>query len=682
MIPSFCIAVVWLWWYSHGIGLNFYGKSMRETSCMDEKTHTHNRKSSNRFTLTFNCLFFLLCSGGTRVGWVMVCATAMGGWDLWWVGLFAAIQMSWGWESLGWAGDIRERWVVIIGSLSRCYMVACFSSHLWSIGFCFFLYTHLNLRLTLRGHQRGVVSGVSGIDLYLRVIREDQLGGSSFRCNPFCFPTPTLETHVGIRNLVFTDIYSVGLGWRGGWDRTVASQLRWSKYFHSYPEGIWVNLGWYNLFSLMLMDLSFGFTYMEGAKSWLHQSGRSWRIKIMHNKSSWLRGIFVLKGWDSLYSLHCDLVWKSQLWDYTRQVKKGILVIPGWVRYSLGLLQVLCDLIRLSCLICGSDKGLDQRSGHQELLSKIWDFLRLVKKNGSSRSSPRYQHNAVKSWTCNWARVFWKDHKLCNKYSQPIRCSSILQMLVKLDILRGCSKGTSVFLGWVRFYPGLLGDFWGLIRLSCILRGCCKCPVLMFVLLFYCRGNIINCVDSILNRFFRSCCVNLGLVASISGLMVSNPGFLWWGWGYGMVAWASLVTCYGSMDRGHNYLLKAQSGMGLCLISKGKHGLLYISLAQNFYKKVKPIAPLVDADLGHLDRVQTQWICFKLKAQWWVCKVLAKLTMYGTSGLLCYVLESLVSSWIGVKWARHFIVIFGGLFYSILLYVLYYLKNMRYCILG
>ncbi|KAJ0808121.1 hypothetical protein HanPI659440_Chr01g0000001 [Helianthus annuus] len=278
MSPYF--ADVWSWWSILIIGLICYGNCMRETPFRDEKTYTHNRESFVLFPLTIIAFHVVFLSGGSRVGWALVFAAAVGWWVFNWVGPSDDVLWFWGWVLSGWAGDIRGWRVVITCRFSRSKLVDWFFLFLWSIGTAFFFpLSILNLRLWLWGHLRCELFVMSGIDMCLGVIRKDRLGRLFFRCNPYWIPSPMPETRLGVRNLLIFHIMSMGMGGCMGWAR---SQLRvLSRCLISYPHfgGSDVNLGRDSLRFMMLLDRGICFIYKTCPKSWLHQNWILWRVR-------------------------------------------------------------------------------------------------------------------------------------------------------------------------------------------------------------------------------------------------------------------------------------------------------------------------------------------------------------------------------------------------------------------
>ncbi|KAJ0730123.1 hypothetical protein HanLR1_Chr07g0260571 [Helianthus annuus] len=304
----------WVIWYFWSLQPGFY---MREVTFRDEIDYTQNTKSLSFNTLTVNQIFLNLVLGGIEKGWAAVSVFSTGGWVYSWAGCVWLDWYNWDGHYVGWVGVIRGVWVVNHGSYSGSHLVVCFFLLFWSLGnynYIMFFFTP-SLRLLIRGHLRRLVHGfVSGIDVFPGDIRKDQLGGLSLRCSPICIPTPKLESHLGFRNLYFP-ANSFVVWWLGmvGWVRGLASIWWWPNKLVLYYKDHLVTLGWANLGSLMLLDLSERITFLHVIMNWLHQIGLLRRNDCMYILLVWIRGNIVINDWDNFSTMHCELIWKFLL---------------------------------------------------------------------------------------------------------------------------------------------------------------------------------------------------------------------------------------------------------------------------------------------------------------------------------------------------------------------------------
>ncbi|KAF5767059.1 hypothetical protein HanXRQr2_Chr15g0722751 [Helianthus annuus] len=470
---------------------------MRESFFGDENHYTQFAKSLVTYTIT-------VVAG---LGWVGV-----------WAGLAYLVCWLWVGLILGWFGDIRGGWVDKPDSFSRSHLVVCFYLFVWSVGVVSIPLPFLYHRLLVGGHKRcWLLVFMSGIFLNQGVIRQDWLGGLSFRCSPPCTHTPMPETVIGSRSLVVVFNPVFRWDWAVGWDncwgfnyssnwwlecllvlsnmmyrtlgRWIFHLLRTYKSWKHHRWGVninWqrcrsdslqtaalgsrgtmgtlVNLGGDKIIFSMLLDLDFCIMYLKSVKSWLHEIRLHWRTTSMYTQLFWPRGSFVIKGWVKLFTLLCKLGWKFHLWD----------------------------------------------------------FVQLVKKYGSSRSQQRQQKCAGKMWACYWTCIFWvgitvcwKLYEVCFKHWQPNTCYCLQKMMMKPDLLLDCPRGIYVFSGWDRSNPGLLCAWWVLSRLCYTLRGCHKGlgqPISLPSLLFSHQGWFVNIKCS----FYRQWRISLLLLPKYS----------------------------------------------------------------------------------------------------------------------------------------------------------------------
>ncbi|MFS8013766.1 hypothetical protein Hanom_Chr15g01336981 [Helianthus anomalus] len=225
-----------------------HGFFMREILLTDVNDYTQIIKSFAFYTLTVKIIYLCGWLGGIGMGRDTDLVISTGGWGVLWAGLVRVSWFVWEGHLLGWVGVIRGVWIVNPGSYSGRPLVVCFSLLVWSIGKCLMFLSYPYLRLWSRGHLRRLMRGtVSGIDYALGDIRKDQLGGLSFRCNPICYPTPMLETDLGIRNLLFPNYCFKGLGMFRGWDRWSRSQFKKRRkqvIVTVWAKGIFGLMGW------------------------------------------------------------------------------------------------------------------------------------------------------------------------------------------------------------------------------------------------------------------------------------------------------------------------------------------------------------------------------------------------------------------------------------------------------
>ncbi|MFS7890716.1 hypothetical protein Hanom_Chr00s000120g01623291 [Helianthus anomalus] len=158
-----------------------------------ERQITHHMKILTflNLFLFFNCVLV-----GRVMGWALFCR--------WCLRIGSAGCVGWGtcdadltcFAGEAWVGygGIRGRRVVNHFRSSRCYLVFCFLSFLWSLGVLTFTPTRSVQKL--KGRHIGVLGfvSVSGSDMYPGVIRKDWLGELFFRWQPYLHLTPMPKT--------------------------------------------------------------------------------------------------------------------------------------------------------------------------------------------------------------------------------------------------------------------------------------------------------------------------------------------------------------------------------------------------------------------------------------------------------------------------------------------------------
>ncbi|MFS7892057.1 hypothetical protein Hanom_Chr00s000492g01645951 [Helianthus anomalus] len=492
------------WWIIMALWIGITVCSMRNDPGRDEETLTHHMKSFLISPHWADAKTRQIMQGIIGWDWAGLWLRFTHGRDGYWLGLDYFTGFVWDGNHKGWAGDIRG-W---LGSNPHsfsgvCLVASSFNSLVWSLGVLLINnFLSLTRSIICWRHLRWFrIDLMPGIGINMGDIRKDWLGGSSFRCSPVWIPTPMLGTRLGYRNLIiiFSNMF-VGLGWTVGWARYIVSHLRWFICLHSFPEGILDILGWVKFIALMLQDRDFRSTYMDGAKSWLHQIGPSWRMHYMYFSSIWPRGNFVIKGWDMLPTLHCKLVWNYQLWD----------------------------------------------------------FAQLLRKYGWSRRMQWYHYNFGKKWACNWDRVvrtgitvLWNQYNLCYKCwwseFQPtdinvcrgnmvnygvghtntptgvhFKCcqlSSCSCNRVKVKIVDNLAVVPQGHIRLFRMDNDLPEGAVGRLELFSFCSGCLNLVDMQDISLVYYRGRS---VISISYRLSRVCCANRGLDSGADLCLDSN----------------------------------------------------------------------------------------------------------------------------------------------------------------
>ncbi|MFS8013794.1 hypothetical protein Hanom_Chr15g01337281 [Helianthus anomalus] len=422
-------AGIWSWWVVWRVAIEQFFTVKRGAIHGDEKLYTQMIKSFILNTLTVDKLFALSCPVGFGLGWDFVVLSADIGWGGSWVGLFSLCWCRWVGHYLGWVGDIRGVRVDKPFRFSRSPLVACLCLFNWSLGIYIFLPPFPYHRRLTGGHLRRLLCCLSGIDLYLGVIRKDQLGGSSFWCNPTCLPTPMLETKVGLRNRLFADIYLVGLGWNEGWDRWWTMSKGWPYDRASYTEGVIGILGWVMHIIMLLLDLCLCVAYITEAVKWLKQIGRNGRNKFLHGLTVWCRGIDVITVGVCIAAWHIKLVLQYQIWPY------------------------------------------------------VW----VAKRYGYIRDMQVKQRCTGKLGTCNWGRICWVGTSvLCELYLLGCKCSQTIfwcrshyQPRIKQLFVVVYSRGNYVISGWGKYFQDVFMGRSGLIMVWYVIRGDCKCSEML-----------------------------------------------------------------------------------------------------------------------------------------------------------------------------------------------------------
>ncbi|KAJ0720775.1 hypothetical protein HanOQP8_Chr08g0267841 [Helianthus annuus] len=212
----------WTLWAATPGGMGFY---MRESFGRDEKENTHADKSFLLCTLTVTYALSQFDMGGTGRGWACVQVETIPGRAWAWAGTVSMICSFWAGLYLGWVGVIRGRWLVNPFSLSGSHLVADSSLFVWSLGIYFVSLPFCHLRLVVGDHFWSWLL-LLGIIVYPGDIRQDWLGGISFRCYPFCAYPPKPETTVGCRSQVSVVFlccrWDWGLGWVNSWNTDYA----------------------------------------------------------------------------------------------------------------------------------------------------------------------------------------------------------------------------------------------------------------------------------------------------------------------------------------------------------------------------------------------------------------------------------------------------------------------------
>ncbi|MFS8013780.1 hypothetical protein Hanom_Chr15g01337131 [Helianthus anomalus] len=463
MLMLLALLVVWCWWLLWPFMSMQRGFFMREVPVRDETEYTQTTKSLYFNTLTVNKFMLYLFLGGIGMGWAAVSLITAGGWALLWAGFVWLNWYNWDGHLVGWVGVIRGVWVVNPGS----HLVVCFFLLCWSLGNYILFISNTYPRLLIRGHLRRLVFGyVSGFDIYPGDIRKDQLGGLSLRCSPTCSPTLMLETLVGFRNQSVPANFScVGLGWTEGWVRGWASNLWWPKKLSLYSKGSLGILGWVNLGTLMLLEVSYRATSFQGIQNWLHKTGLLGRIDIMYSLLDWHRGNIVTKDWNNITMLHGVLVWKFLLY------------------------------------FC------------------MW----LIKMYEHNQSIQRYQNSAGNPWDGSWRHIFWvgikafwMQGKLWFKCYQPSSCYCNREKNKKVDNLSVVPQG---YLRLFRLDNKLSESAVNRLGSLCLCICCTKLVDMLDISSVYCRGNSVYYYGS---RMTRVCCLKWCLDSGVGLCLVSK----------------------------------------------------------------------------------------------------------------------------------------------------------------
>ncbi|MFS8023108.1 hypothetical protein Hanom_Chr16g01447611 [Helianthus anomalus] len=399
----------------------------------------------------------------------------------------------WGWALLGWAGDIRGWRVVITCSFSRSKLVVWFFLFLWSIGTTLFLIPLINLRLWLWGHLRCELVVMSGIDMCSGVIRKDQLGGLSLRCSPLWIPSPMLETRLGVRNLIYINMF-MGLGWCVGWDR--------------------LNL-------VMMADLGVHSMYLAGAECLLHQNCILWRDRgncvIMRRESVVAH---VISGWNTI-KMCCS-----------RSLGQG----------NTFMLQII-NSVSWGKMVMYYRLSGQHKQDRGSLLAKGYCFVLLLLMYEVAGGMKRRAYTGVGVWEAWIYTSICLFIQACCHLTSCMVCGFLISPIMYFWLrvycyphsasgfkICGRMLGISKFLSVVITYIVWFSVFW-----------CIQMVNLLEIPSFICRGSFVIYVDPRLYSPPRVCCVVLGHHGSPLGLLLRIPGVIWWCWDYGMVLIKSWV---------------------------------------------------------------------------------------------------------------------------------------------
>ncbi|MFS8013789.1 hypothetical protein Hanom_Chr15g01337231 [Helianthus anomalus] len=303
---------------------------MRESLYGDENHYTQYVKSLVTYTLTVTKIHSFSFLGGIGLGWACVQVVAGCGWVGVWAGSTFLVCWLWDGPLLGWFEDIRGGWVDQPCSFSRSHLVVCFFLFVWSVGVFAVPLPLFTLRFLVGGHKRcWLLAFMSDIYFYQGDIRQDWLGGLSFRCSPPCTHTPMPETVIGFRNPVesanFVYRWDWDVGWALGWD------IIWGfacvcdcgvRYSLGLLQGCCVFAKPCRLFWGSCKD-QLRKACCRVALGWgVHQNGVIWRLNLWLFGYVYVRSKHVIKGWVRRLMKHYKLDHMTQVWFKDWLVKK------------------------------------------------------------------------------------------------------------------------------------------------------------------------------------------------------------------------------------------------------------------------------------------------------------------------------------------------------------------------